>query len=196
MTVFSTTRRLVGLVLLGLMFVLPAHATQVKLETNKGDIIIALDADAAPITVENFLTYVRSGFYKDTIFHRVIPNFMIQGGGFTKDYAQKPTRDPILNEADNDLSNARGTIAMARTSDPNSATAQFFINTVDNGFLDHTMPTPRGWGYAVFGKVIMGMEVVDAISAIPTGAGGPFPQDVPATQVIIKKATVLTDDES
>lgn len=196
MTVFSTTRRLVGLVLLGLMFVLPAHATQVKLETNKGDIVIALDADAAPITVENFLTYVRSGFYNDTIFHRVIPNFMIQGGGFTKDYAQKPTRDPILNEADNDLSNARGTIAMARTSDPNSATAQFFINTVDNGFLDHTMPTPRGWGYAVFGKVIMGMEIVDAISAIPTGAGGPFPQDVPATQVIIKKATVLTDDES
>lgn len=196
MTVFSTTHRLVGLVLLGLMFVLPAHAAQVKLETNKGDIVIALDADAAPITVENFLTYVRSGFYKDTIFHRVIPNFMIQGGGFTKDYAQKPTRDPILNEADNDLSNARGTIAMARTSDPNSATAQFFINTVDNGFLDHTMPTPRGWGYAVFGKVIMGMEIVDAISAIPTGAGGPFPQDVPATQVIIKKATVLTDDES
>ena len=171
---------------------LPAWAgPKVVLETSQGDITLELDADKAPKTVENFLAYVRDGHYDGTIFHRVIPGFMIQGGGFTADYVQKPTRAPLKNEAANGLKNTRGSIAMARTNDPHSATAQFFINTVDNGFLDHQSPTPRGWGYAVFGKVVAGMEVVDRIQNQPTGPGGPFRTDVPRETVLIKQARLL-----
>ena len=133
----------------------------------------------------NFLQYVDEGFYSNTLFHRVIDDFMIQGGGFTPQFERKETRAPIVNEADNGLKNLRGTLAMARTFEPHSATAQFFINVKDNDFLDHTAKTPRGWGYAVFGKVIKGMDVVDKIKVLPTGASGPFPQDVPTSPVII-----------
>ncbi|MCB1838259.1 MAG: peptidylprolyl isomerase, partial [Alcanivoracaceae bacterium] len=144
---------------------------QVTLDTSKGEIVLELYPDKAPATVANFLTYVQDGFYNGTVFHRIIPNFMIQGGGFDQQYQKKDTRDAIQNEADNGLGNDRGTIAMARTGDPHSATAQFFINTVDNTPLNFTGKNPRGWGYAVFGKVIKGMDVVDAISATPTGLG-------------------------
>ena len=140
----------------------------VKLTTTKGDIVIELNEEKAPVTVQNFLNYVRDGFYDGTIFHRVIPNFMIQGGGFNDQMMQKNTQDPIKNEADNGLANDRGTIAMARTQDPNSATAQFFINHKDNGFLNYTTPSIQGWGYCVFGKVTDGMDVVDAIAAVKT----------------------------
>lgn len=169
--------------------------TQVRLDTSMGPITLALADKQAPKSVENFLAYVRDGFYNGTIFHRVIDGFMVQGGGFTLDFAQKSTRAPVPNEADNGLKNQRGTVAMARTSDPNSATAQFFINVKDNTFLDHRSPTPQGWGYAVFGKVIDGMDVVDKIRQTPTGSGGPGGQfsDVPTTPVIIESATVLSD---
>ncbi|MDR1854357.1 MAG: peptidyl-prolyl cis-trans isomerase [Azoarcus sp.] len=162
----------------------------VKLHTNHGIITLELDADKAPITVENFLTYVNDGHYDDTVFHRVIDNFMIQGGGFQPGMKQKPTRDPIKNEADNGLKNARGTIAMARTNEPHSATAQFFINVVDNDFLDYRSPTPQGWGYCVFGKVIDGLEVVDRIRKVATGNKG-FHQDVPTEDVVIERAEVV-----
>jgi peptidyl-prolyl cis-trans isomerase B (cyclophilin B) len=162
---------------------------RVKLHTNKGDIVLELYADKAPNTVKNFLGYVEDGFYDGTIFHRVIPGFMIQGGGFTAEMQQKPTKDPIQNEADNGVKNERGTIAMARTMNPNSATAQFFINTVDNAPLDHTGKTPQGWGYAVFGKVVDGMDVVDAISGVATTNRGPH-QNVPAQPVVIETASV------
>lgn len=165
---------------------------RVKLTTNMGDIILELDPGKAPKTVENFLNYVKNDFYDGTIFHRVISNFMIQGGGFTKDFKKKQTQTPIQNEADNGLSNQRGTIAMARTSDPQSATAQFFINVVDNNFLDHRAKTMRGWGYAVFGKVIEGMDTVDKIRKTKTGSGGPFPRDVPQETVEIVKAEVIS----
>ncbi|HGX92674.1 MAG TPA: peptidyl-prolyl cis-trans isomerase [Candidatus Tenderia sp.] len=168
---------------------------RVLLETNQGDILLELDAKAAPATVENFIQYVESGFYNGTIFHRVISDFMIQGGGFTESFNKKQPRAAIKNEADNGLKNNRGTIAMARTSAPHSATAQFFINTVDNDFLNFSSPSMRGWGYAVFGKVVKGMDVVDKIRTIPTGSGGPFGKDVPRTSVIIEKATVVTDDD-
>jgi peptidyl-prolyl cis-trans isomerase B (cyclophilin B) len=141
--------------------------------------------------VDNFLTYVNEGFYDGTIFHRVIEGFMIQGGGYTSDYTKKPTRAPIENEAANGLTNDRGTIAMARTADPHSATSQFFINHADNAFLDHTGKDPRGWGYAVFGKVVDGMAVVDAIATVPTSRGGPFPKDAPTEMVVIEKAMVV-----
>jgi peptidyl-prolyl cis-trans isomerase B (cyclophilin B) len=167
-------------------------APQVKLHTSHGDIVLKLDAAKAPVTVQNFLAYVKEGHYDGTIFHRVIPNFMAQGGGFTEDFKQKPTHPPIKNEADNGLKNKRGTIAMARTPDPNSATAQFFINFVDNAFLDYKSPTPQGWGYAVFGEVTQGMDVVDKMATIPTGRGGPMPTDVPQTPIIIEKATVVS----
>ncbi len=170
---------------------LPLHAAdkpRVKLSTSQGDIVLELDPEKAPKTVANFLKYVDDGFYDGTIFHRVIANFMIQGGGFSTELAKKPTRAPIQNEAKNGLKNDRGTIAMARTFDPHSATAQFFINVKDNTFLNHTAPTPNGWGYCVFGKVVDGMKVVDAIRNTPTGASGPFPKDVPKTAVVIKKA--------
>ncbi|MBD3671443.1 MAG: peptidyl-prolyl cis-trans isomerase [Gammaproteobacteria bacterium] len=158
----------------------------VSIQTNVGDIVVALDADKASRTVANFLEYARSGFYRNTIFHRVIGGFMIQGGGYDTEFNRKSTRPPVLNEANNGLLNLRGTIAMARTFDPHSATSQFFINLVDNDFLNHRMETPADWGYAVFGKVVKGMDVVDAIARQQTGPGGPFPKDVPLTLVIIQ----------
>lgn len=163
---------------------------KVKLHTNMGDIVIALDAEKAPKTVENFLSYVNEGFYDGTIFHRVINNFMIQGGGFEPGMKQKPTHAPIDNEANNGLKNDRYTVAMARTADPHSATAQFFINVADNDFLNFTSPTPNGWGYAVFGKVVEGTDVVDRIKAVKTGNKG-FHQDVPVEDVVIEKASVV-----
>ncbi len=169
---------------------------RVQLETSEGNILLELDITRAPLSVLNFMNYVRSGFYDGTIFHRVIKNFMIQGGGFTPELARKATKAPILNEADNGLKNNRGTIAMARTADPHSATAQFFINVKDNPFLNHTSKTPRGWGYAVFGHVIKGMNVVDKIRNVRTGPNGPFASDVPLKMVIIHKATIIDDKPS
>ena len=165
-------------------------SNQVKIETSLGDIVIQLDSAAAPVTVANFLSYVQSGFYDSTIFHRVIPGFMVQGGGYNAAMTEKKTQAPIQNEAGNGLKNDRGTVAMARTNDPNSATAQFFINVVNNGFLNHTANTPDGWGYCVFGKVIKGMDVVDSIVKTPTGNRGPF-SDVPVTPIVINKASVV-----
>ena len=159
----------------------------ITLKTGKGDIRIELFEKEAPITCENFKKYVRSGFYKDTLFHRVIPNFMIQGGGFDKSFTQKPAGQPIKNEAANQISNKRGTIAMARTSVIDSATCQFFINLVDNDFLDFRAPTQQHYGYCVFGKVVSGMEVVDAIAAVETGRRG-MHQDVPVEDVVILDA--------
>ncbi len=164
----------------------------VAFKTNLGDIKVELDAVRAPFTTINFIHYVKKGHYDGTIFHRVIPNFMIQGGGFTTDYEKKLTDDMIPNEADNGLKNLSGTIAMARTRDPHSATAQFFINTTDNGFLDHTQKTPRGWGYAVFGHVIDGMDVVRKIEHGETGAGGMFSTDVPKEMVIIESVQIIS----
>lgn len=163
---------------------------RVKLQTNQGDIVITLDAEKAPKTVENFLSYVKSGFYNGTIFHRVIDGFMVQGGGFEAGLKQKPTQAPIENEADNGLKNDKYTLAMARTSDPHSATAQFFINVANNDFLNFTAPTPNGWGYAVFGKVTEGTEIVDKIKGVKTGNSG-FHQNVPTEDVVIEKAEVL-----
>ncbi len=164
-----------------------ADAPRVVLETSKGTIVLALFPDKAPATVENFLAYVDAGFYDGTVFHRVIPDFMIQGGGFTAELDKKPTREPIQNEADNGLANDRGTVAMARTPDPHSATAQFFINTADNAFLNHTGKDARGWGYAVFGTVVEGLEVVDAISGVATTRKGAM-ADVPVEPVVILSA--------
>ncbi len=166
---------------------------QVRLDTSLGAITLELAEDQAPKTVENFLGYAREGFYDGTIFHRVIDGFMIQGGGFTADFQQKETRPPIRNEADNGLKNQRGTIAMARTGDPHSATAQFFINVQDNPALDYRAPNVQGWGYTVFGKVIDGMDVVDQIRQASTGRGGPGGgfADVPTTPIIIESATLL-----
>ena len=161
----------------------------IKLETTKGAIVIEGNETAVPVTAANFLQYVQDGFYDGTIFHRVIPNFMIQGGGFTPDMKQKPTRPAIINEAQNGLKNKRGTLAMARTNDPNSATAQFFINHVDNANLDYS--GPRNPGYAVFGEVVEGMDVVDAIAKGKTDIKGMF-QDVPVETVIIKSAKVVS----
>ena len=167
-----------------------ATAPRVTLDTSKGKIVVELYADKAPVTVENFLAYVKAGHYNGTIFHRVIPGFMIQGGGFAADMTQKPTRATIKNEADNGLRNTRGTLAMARTPDPNSASSQFFINVADNRSLDHTGKTPDGWGYAVFGKVVEGMDVVDAIVGVPTTSKGSY-QNVPREAVTIKSAQLL-----
>ena len=164
---------------------------RVKLETSEGNIVLELDITRAPLSVLNFMKYVNSGFYDGTIFHRVIENFMIQGGGFTAEMQRKQPQAPIRNEADNGLKNVRGTIAMARTSDPHSATAQFFINVKDNTFLNHSSKTPRGWGYTVFGHVIKGMNVVDKIRNQRTGPNGPFRSDVPLKTVTIHKATVI-----
>jgi peptidyl-prolyl cis-trans isomerase B (cyclophilin B) len=165
---------------------------QVLLKTNKGDITLTLDAAKAPKTVANFLAYVKSGHYDDTIFHRVIDNFMIQGGGMAPGMKQKPTQAEIENEANNGLKNVNGSVAMARTSDPHSASSQFFINVNDNDFLNHTAPTAQGWGYAVFGEVTDGMDVVNAIRKVKTGSSG-FHQDVPTEDVVIEKATVLAE---
>jgi cyclophilin family peptidyl-prolyl cis-trans isomerase len=169
----------------------PAAANpKVALETTKGKIVIELYADKAPKTVKNFLDYVKAGHYNGTIFHRVIPGFMIQGGGFTADMTQKATRPPIQNEADNRLPNNRGTLAMARTSDPDSASAQFFINVANNASLNFRSKTVEGWGYAVFGQVVEGMDVADAIVAVPTTTKGPH-QNVPVEPVVIRKASVV-----
>lgn len=163
---------------------------KVVLETSKGKIVLELYPDKAPETVKNFLNYVEAKFYDGMIFHRVIPNFMIQGGGFTTDMKRKTTRPPIKNEADKGLKNDRGTIAMARTGDPHSATAQFFINSKNNDFLNYRSKTQQGWGYAAFGKVVDGMKTVDAISAVKTKTVSGI-RDVPAEQVIIKNARLL-----
>lgn len=161
----------------------------VKLHTNFGTIVIELDAAKAPETVKNFLAYIEAGHYDNTIFHRIIDGFMIQGGGFEPGMQQKPTNAPIQNEAANGLKNDRYTIAMARTGDPHSATAQFFINVKDNAFLNHSAPSGQGWGYCVFGKVVEGMDVIDKIKGVKTGTKG-FHQDVPVEDVVIQKAEV------
>jgi peptidyl-prolyl cis-trans isomerase B (cyclophilin B) len=160
----------------------------VLLETSAGNLRLELDDARAPASVANFLEYVRKGHYDGTVFHRVIKGFMIQGGGFERGMKQKPTGAPIANEAANGLKNRRYTLAMARTSDPHSATAQFFVNTVDNDFLDHTAPSAQGWGYAVFGRVVGGTEVIDAIEQVRTGRSG-FHNDVPVEDVVITRAT-------
>lgn len=165
---------------------------KVALNTNQGRIVLELDAAKAPKTVANFVEYVKSGHYNGTIFHRVIDGFMIQGGGFDADMNQKPTNSPIVNEADNGLRNDIGTIAMARTNDPHSASAQFFINVGSNAFLNHSGKNPQGWGYAVFGKVVEGMDVVNKIKGVATGSKG-YHQDVPRTAVVIETADVLPE---
>ena len=159
------------------------------MHTNYGDIKLSLDEKNAPISTQNFLNYAQKGFYNNTIFHRVINGFMIQGGGFTKDMQQKATEAPIKNEANNGLKNQRGTIAMARTSEPHSATAQFFINHADNDFLNFTSESAQGWGYAVFGKVTAGMDVVDKIAKVSTGTAG-MHRDVPTEEIVIKSVTI------
>ena len=168
----------------------PPHHPKVLLETNYGNIVIELFPEKAPKTVENFLRYVNEGFYDGTIFHRVISDFMIQGGGYTVEMQRKPTHDPIPNEADNGLRNKIGYVAMARTSDPHSATSQFFINVANNDFLDFREKTPRAWGYAVFGRVIKGMKTVNKIRQVPTGWKDGM-KDVPLKPVIIKRARVI-----
>jgi peptidyl-prolyl cis-trans isomerase B (cyclophilin B) len=186
---------LAGLTMLALIMVIGTSARAqrsnpvVRLETSLGEITLELYPDKAPATVANFLQYVREGLYDGTIFHRVINGFMIQGGGLDANLNQKPTRAPIQNEADNGLSNQPYTVAMARTSDPHSATSQFFINVADNKSLNHTAKTPQGWGYAVFGQVVQGREVVDQIKAVSTGNRDGY-QNVPLTPVVIVKATV------
>ena len=167
-------------------------AAHILMTTTVGPMTLELDADNAPKTVENFLSYVSSGFYDDTIFHRVINNFMVQGGGFTADMEQKETQAPIENEANNGLKNAQGTIAMARTQDPHSATAQFFINVQDNDFLNHTGENMQGWGYAVFGKVTEGEGVLDKIRCVQTGSQAGH-QDVPVEPIIIESVTIIGD---
>ena len=162
----------------------------IRLHTNHGAITIELDEAKAPETAKNFTAYVESGHYANTVFHRVIDNFMIQGGGFESGMKQKPTQAPIKNEANNGLQNVKYTVAMARTSDPHSASAQFFINAKDNDFLDHSSPTPQGWGYCVFGRVVEGKDVVDKIGKVKTGKSG-FHGDVPLEDVVIERAEVV-----
>lgn len=187
---------LVALCVFALTFACPDYSwakergTMVKFETSMGDIVIELYEDKAPETCENFLEYVENGFYEGTVFHRIIDNFMIQGGGFDVSMKQKKTLSPVNNEADNGLKNDVYTVAMARTSDPHSATAQFFINVKNNDFLNHTGKTPQGWGYTVFGKVVEGQDVVDKIKVVPTHTRG-FHENVPKIPVVINKASVL-----
>jgi len=159
----------------------------VDVTTNHGTFTIQLDPARAPKSVENFLAYVDASFFDGTIFHRVIPTFMVQGGGYDQAYERKATRPPVQNEADNGVKNTRGTVAMARTGDPHSATAQFFVNVVDNAFLDHKAKDGAGWGYAVFGRVTEGMDVVDKIKGVPTGSNGPFAKDAPDQLVVIQR---------
>ena len=175
-------------------FAATPKVTQVEMKTNFGNITLELYPDKAPRTVENFLRYVKEGHFKGTVFHRVIPGFMIQGGGFDKTLKQKPTKQPIENEAANGLKNEIGTIAMARTSDPHSASAQFFINVADNVPLNHTSPTPRGYGYAVFGKITKGMDIVNKIAAVPTGNRGGH-QNVPVEDVVIEEVKLIATAE-
>ncbi len=163
---------------------------RVELKTNRGSIVIELNQAKAPKTVANFLQYVKDGHYNGTVFHRVIDGFMVQGGGFDKDMRQKPTRAPVESEAANGLKNDYGTIAMARTPDPHSASAQFFVNVKNNDFLNYREPTPQGYGYTVFGKVVSGMDIVDRIAKVPTGNAGPH-QNVPREPVVIESATIL-----
>jgi len=177
------------LVVVGMVRAEGGDSPRVVLETSKGNFVIALDAETAPISTENFLGYVEAGYYEGTIFHRVIDGFMVQGGGFTQDMVQKETRGTIQNEADNGVKNKRGTVAMARRPDPHSATAQFFVNVADNSFLDHKTKSDQGWGYAVLGEVVEGMDVVDAIAKVKTGRHGGM-GDVPTEPVIIQKAYV------
>ena len=165
----------------------------VEMHTSKGLITLELDAEKAPVTVANFIEYVKSGHFDGTIFHRVIPGFVIQGGGMESGMKEKPTQPPIENEADNGLKNVTGSICMARTNDPHSATSQFFINLKDNQFLDHTGKNPQGWGYAVFGQVTDGMDVVEAIAAVQTGNAG-FHQDVPVEDIVVEKV-IITDQD-
>jgi len=180
-----------GLSGIGISFAGETHP-RVKLTTLMGDIVLELDRTAAPKTAANFLAYVKDGHYDGTIFHRVIAGFMIQGGGFTADMQRKPTRAPIRNEADNGLSNRTGTIAMARTNDPHSASAQFFINVKDNDFLDHRAKSAKGWGYCVFGRVVDGMNVVRTIENVATTSRSGM-RDVPRTPVTINQATLITE---
>ncbi|MFW6375285.1 MAG: peptidylprolyl isomerase [Guyparkeria sp.] len=191
----DVARRLAATALIASLALVSLSATaetQVRLQTNHGPIVIELFDEKAPATVDNFVAYVRDGFFDGTIFHRVIPGFVIQGGGFTEDFERKSTRAPVENEADNGLKNRRGTLSMARTSDPDSATSQFFINLEDNASLDQR---PGNAGYAVFGRVVEGMDTVDAIAAIPTGAAGPFRQDAPRETVRIESAGVVEPGE-
>ena len=162
----------------------------IRFHTNHGVIDIELDHEQAPKTAANFEQYARDGFYEGTLFHRVIPGFVIQGGGMTSGLQKKPTREPITNEADNGLKNRRGTLSMARTNDPHSATSQFFVNLADNAFLDHQDKSPKGWGYAVFARVVQGMEAVDGIAQVPTGNHGGH-QDVPKAEVVVKRVEVF-----
>jgi cyclophilin family peptidyl-prolyl cis-trans isomerase len=189
------TRVLPLIVLAAALASAPAVAQKVELDTTAGKIVLELNAKAAPQTVENFVKYVQAGHYDGTQFHRVIDGFMIQAGGYTEDFSQKPTRPPVRNEGESStkagLFNTPGTIAMARTQDPHSASAQFFINVNDNKSLNYREPTTSGYGYTVFGKVVAGMDVVNKIAKTPTGRGGPFPTDVPQTRVIIKSAKVV-----
>ncbi len=164
--------------------------SKVKFTTSLGEFVVQLNLEKAPNTTKNFITYVKEGFYSGTIFHRIIPDFMAQGGGFDSDFNQKEVHASIKNEADNGLKNTRGTLAMARTSDPDSATAQFFINYKDNSFLDHSSPTPQGWGYAVFAEVIEGMDIVDAMAKAKTGSHSGH-QDVPKDAIVINKAEMI-----
>jgi cyclophilin family peptidyl-prolyl cis-trans isomerase len=181
------------LALAGLMFSFVTQAVaaeRVRVTTNLGSFVIELQRDRAPLTVENFLSYVRSGYYTNTLFHRVIANFVVQGGGVGPDYKAKPANKPIPNEAGNGLKNLRGTVGLARAMGPHSGDCQFYLNVADNADLD---PLPTRWGYAVFGKIVEGMEVVDRISISPTGAAGPFKQDAPIAQVLIQKVEILAD---
>lgn len=169
-----------------------AASPKIEIKTNLGTIQLELYPDKAPKTVENFLNYVKDGYYPDTIFHRVIAGFMIQGGGFDQNLMQKPTRQPIENEAANGLKNETGMIAMARTSDPHSASSQFFINLTNNNFLNYTAPTTQGYGYTVFGRVTNGMDIVNKIAQTPTGAKGPFASDVPRSMVVIESVKLIS----
>ncbi len=186
---------LLGLFLCISSFNLLAANPKVLMETSKGNVTIELYPEKAPKSVENFLNYVSTGAYNDTIFHRVIKNFMNQGGGFTVDYKKTPTNAPIPNEAFNGLKNKRGTVAMARTNAPHSATNQFFINTANNDFLDHKDKSTRGWGYTVFGKIVSGMDVMERMASVKTGSGGPFRTDVPQEQILIFKMTEIKAKE-
>lgn len=191
---YNSLRAAVAALALLLFAGVPASAAQpdahpeVRLHTTDGDIVLRLDRERAPLTVANFLAYVRAGFYDGTIFHRVVPGFVIQGGGYTVKFDQKSTRKPIPNESGNGLSNLRGTVAMARETAPHTATSQFYINLADNTRLD---PRPGRWGYAVFGRVVKGMDVVDKIAKAPTGALGPFPSDAPLKIIVIETARIV-----
>ena len=190
--------RLIQLFLMALFLLcsLPGFAAnpQVLMKTNLGDVTIELYPEKAPKTVDNFLRYVEDGFYKNTIFHRAIANFMVQGGGFDTSFRQKPTRAPVENEANNGLKNEIGTIAMARTPDPHSATAQFFINVANNAFLNFTAPNPQGYGYTVFGSVTEGMDIIHQIGKTQTGSGGPFPGDVPRNMIVIEDMLLVSPE--